>query len=111
MEVLALSLIEPSPRISLEPTQARPTFKLKAPFLLTRMRDWRGRGRRCAWLWSRRGKEWVIEQELYFGRFQQLVPPTRDGVLIGVGPLEQPDLDRVKQPDLEENAEEMMNTA
>jgi hypothetical protein len=92
MEVLALSLslIESNPRLSLEPPQARPTFKLKAPFLLTRMRDWRGRGRRCAWLWARRGKEWVIEQELYLGRFQQLLPPTREDVLIGVGRLEQP---------------------
>jgi hypothetical protein len=105
MEVLALSLplIEPNPRISLEPTQARPTFKLKAPFLLTRMRDWRGRGRRCAWLWARRGKEWVIEQELYLGRFQQLVPSTREDGRIAVGALEQSDLD--------EMSEEMMNTA
>jgi hypothetical protein len=39
------------------------------------------------------------------------VPPTRDGVLIGVGLLEQPDLDRAKQSDLDEKAEEMMNTA
>ena len=111
MEVLALSLIEPNARISLEPTQARPTFKLKALFLLTRMRDWRCRGRRCAWLWARRGKEWVIEQELHLGRFQQLVPPTREDVLIGVGPLEQPDLDPVKQPDVDEMSEEMMNPA
>jgi hypothetical protein len=105
-----LSLIEP-PRISVEPTQARPTFKPRATFVLTKMRDWRGRGRRCAWLWARRGKEWVIEQELYLGRFQQLVPPTREDVLMGVGPPEQPDLDRVKQPDLDEMSEEMMNTA
>ena len=106
-----MSLIEPNPRISVEPTQARPTFKLHAPFVLTRMRDWRGRGRRCAWLWARRFKEWVIEQELYLGRFQQLVPPTREDVLMGVGPPEQPDLDRVKQPALDEMSEEMMNTA
>jgi hypothetical protein len=106
-----LFLIEPNPRISLEPTQAQPAFKLKAPFLLTRMRDWRGRGRRCAWLWSRRGKEWVVEQELYLGRSQQLVPPTRENVLIGVGPPGQPELDRVKQPDLDEMSEEVMNTA
>lgn len=111
MEVLALSLIEPNPRISLEPTQARPPFKLKAPFLLTRMRDWRGRGRRYARLWARRGKEWVIEQQLYLGRFQPLVPPTREDVLIGVGPLERPDLDPVKQPDLDEMSEEIMNSA
>jgi hypothetical protein len=113
MEVsaLSLSLIEPNPRLSLEPTEARPTFRLKAPFLLTRMRDWRGRGRRCAWLWARRGREWVIEQELYLGRFQQLVPPTPDDVLLGAGPLEQPDLDPLKQPDLDEMPEEMMNTA
>ena len=104
-------LIEPNPRISLEPTPARTAFKLKVPFLLTRMRDWRGRGRRCAWLWSRRGKEWVVEQELYLGRFQQLVPPTREDVLIGVGPPGQPELDRVKQPDLDQMSEEMMNTA
>jgi hypothetical protein len=30
--------------------------------------------------------------------------------LLGVGPLEQPDLDRVKQPDLDEKSEQMMNT-
>jgi hypothetical protein len=106
-----LSLIEPHPRLSVGPTQARPTFKPRAPFVLTKMRDWRGRGRRCAWLWARRGKEWVIEQELYLGRFQQLVPPTREDVLMGVGPPEQPDLDRVKQPALDEMSEEMMNTA
>lgn len=106
-----MSLIEPNPLIFLEATQARPGFKLKVPFLLTRMRDWRGRGRRCAWLWARRGKVWVIEQELHLGRFQPRVPPAREDVLTGVGPAGAAGLDPVKQPDVDEMSEEMMNTA
>jgi hypothetical protein len=62
-------LLEAYSRSSCEIVRARPAYKVKAPFVLTRMRDWRGRGRRYAWLWSRRGKEWVIEQELYLGRY------------------------------------------
>ena len=38
-------------------------FRVKAP----RMRDWRGRGRKYAWLWSRRGTDWANDQELYPG--------------------------------------------
>lgn len=50
------------------PQQERPAFKVKPPFRVTRMRDWRGKGRRCAWLWSLRGRAWVVEQELYLGQ-------------------------------------------
>jgi hypothetical protein len=41
--------------------------KVKAPFLLTRMRDWRQQGWKQTWLWSLRGNAWVIDQELYLG--------------------------------------------
>lgn len=82
--------LEPNPRALPERGRAR-TVRIKAPFLLTRMRDWRGRGRRCACLWSRRDKEWIIEQELYLGRTQQPVPSTLEGPLIPADLLEQCD--------------------
>jgi hypothetical protein len=44
-----------------------PVFRVRAPFHVTRMRDWRGNGQKQAWLWSRRDKGWVIEQELRLG--------------------------------------------
>lgn len=40
--------------------------RVKAPFLLTRM-DPDGR-RPVLWLWSRRGDQWVVEQEVWFGQ-------------------------------------------
>lgn len=42
-------------------------------------------------LWSRRDKEWIIEQELYLGRTQQPVPSTLEGPLIPADLLEQCD--------------------
>ena len=62
-------LLEAHSRVSCEIVRPRPAYKVKAPFVVTRMRGWRGRGCRYAWLWSRRGKEWAIEQELYLGRY------------------------------------------
>lgn len=44
-----------------------PVFRVRAPFYVTRMRDWRGNGQKQVWLWSRRGKGWVIDQELHLG--------------------------------------------
>jgi|SRR6516162_6026690 hypothetical protein len=41
--------------------------KVRAPFFLTRMRDWREQGSKQTWLWSLRGNAWVIDQELYLG--------------------------------------------
>ena len=38
--------------------------KVKAPFLLTSMND--PRKPLLIWVWSRRGKRWVIDQELRF---------------------------------------------
>jgi hypothetical protein len=86
-------LLEAHSRVSCEIVRARPAYKVKAPFVLTRMRDWRGRGRRYAWLWSRRGKEWVIEQELYLGRY--LAPPHAEVAPEYVVTTEQPDLELV----------------
>jgi hypothetical protein len=48
-------------------------FRVKAPLCLTRMRDWRGRGRKYAWLRSRRGTDWAIDQELYLGWERQQI--------------------------------------
>lgn len=64
------------------PPQERAVFRVKAPFLLTRMRDWRGLGRKQTWLWSRRGREWVIDQELYLGRTQAQKPLVHESPLI-----------------------------
>src|SRR5215469_11526255 len=86
-------LLEAHARSSCEIVRARPAYKVKAPFVLTRMRDWRGRGRRYAWLWSRRGKEWVIEQELYLGRYS--ARPRAEIAPEYVAPTEQPDLELV----------------
>ncbi len=46
--------------------------KVKAPFVLTEMN--RCREFTALWLWSRRGKSWIIEQELDPSLF---APPTR----------------------------------
>lgn len=84
-------LLEAHSRVSCEIVQPRPVYKVKAPFVLTRMRGWRGRGCRYAWLWSRRGKEWAIEQELYLGRY--LAPPHAEVAPTYVATTDQPDLD------------------
>jgi hypothetical protein len=49
----------------------RHIFRVKAPFHLTKMRGWTGSGCKQVWLWSRHGKEWVIDQDLYLGRDRQ----------------------------------------
>ena len=49
--------------------------KVRAPFFLTRMRNWRKQGRKQMWLWSLRGSAWVIDQELYLGHGESEMPP------------------------------------
>ena len=48
--------------------------KVGAPFFLTGMRARRGGGWRLMWLWSRRGSQWVIEQELNFKQRARVRP-------------------------------------
>lgn len=50
-------------------------FRVKAPYHLTRMRGWRGNGQKQVWLWSLRGKDWVVEQELYLTNGSKNVVP------------------------------------
>ena len=84
-------LLEAHSRVSCEIVRPRPAYKVKAPFVVTRMRGWRGRGCRYAWLWSRRGKEWAIEQELYLGRY--VAPPQAEVALGHVTITDRPDLE------------------
>ena len=49
-------------------------YRVKAPFILTRMRDWRGLGRKQMWLWSLRGRQWVIDQEFYLRQDESEMP-------------------------------------
>ena len=55
--------------------------KVRAPFFLTKMRDWREQGRKQTWLWSLRGNAWVIDQELYLGHDESEMPPAEMGWL------------------------------
>ena len=57
--------------------------RIRAPFLLTKMRDL-PEGRTQMWLWSLRDKEWVIDQELYLGQGSQ-IPPAREVIRAHVG--------------------------
>jgi hypothetical protein len=62
----------PSFRASPSPSVRR----VRAPFFLTEMRDL-PEGRTQMWLWSLRGKEWVIDQELYLEQGSQIPPPLK----------------------------------
>ena len=57
--------------------------KVRAPFFLTRMRDWREQGSKQTWLWSLRGNAWVIDQELYLGHDESEMAPGESGLVRG----------------------------
>ena len=61
----------PSPSV----WQSLAVRKVRAPFFLKRMRDWREQGRKQTWLWSLRGNARVIDQELYLGHDESEMPP------------------------------------
>jgi hypothetical protein len=56
-----VALPVPPWKTSLE-AKGRVYGRIKAPFVLTRM----GNSAECSllWLWTRRGRQWVVEQEL-----------------------------------------------
>jgi hypothetical protein len=58
--------------------------KVRAPFFLTRMREWREQGGKQMWLWSLRGNGWVIDQELYLGHDESEMPPAEKGLVESV---------------------------
>jgi len=53
--------------------------RVRAPFFLTWMRDWREQGWKQTWLWSLRGNAWVIDQELYLGHDESEMSPAGIG--------------------------------
>jgi len=69
---------------ALQNPSVRPSVRrIRAPFFLTKMRDL-PEGRTEMWLWALRGKEWVIDQELYLGQGSQ-IPPARKVIRAHVG--------------------------
>ena len=76
----------PFTRYPIEPpsssvSQSLAVRKVRAPFFLTRMRNWRKQGRKQMWLWSLRGSAWVIDQELYLGHDESEMPHCREGLV------------------------------